>query len=557
MLEFGRNKDFWESLRNGEKSDFLKKIYEENYIGEDIPQLRYNVRMLHDRVGTRREFETPYFRRRRFLDACALLSAIYPENKEYYDKMQDLIFAICEEWSWAVPAHTFDVGIDGNTQIDLFSAETALMLAEIYYIHGDRLEPIIRSCIERELDRRIFTSFETKHFWFEDCTHNWAPVCAGNVACAMLYMDSERFERNKERLLQPMKNFIAAQPADGTCLEGIGYWTYGFGFYIMTADILYKYSDGKIDLFSDPKVKKIAQYPAHAFMLGNISISNSDSTTDGKIDAYLIRLLRERIGEEVPLLPKSSYGYWKGNCSWLNMSRYVLYSSTEELEEDKLVSVDLIDAGQIIVHEDKYSLFVKGGHNDEPHNHNDLGSFIISTDNGPIFCDLGAGLYVFGYFIPETRYDYFCNCSRGHSLPIINGQYQKPGKERRAEISHEGNLITAEFSSAYDIAGVSSVKRSFLHSADSIVMKDEFVGEVKSVTERFISLKEPVSHDGYVEISGVRLYYDKDKCTVKITEDKESFINHRCAVNPPVPTPVFIVDFELSELDGAEFKFVF
>ena len=282
MLEFGKNKEFWKSLREGEKCEFLKEQYEIYCIGDEIPQLRYNVRMLHDRVGTRREFETPYFKRRKFLSACALLAAIYPESQEYYDKMQDLIFAICEEWSWAVPAHTFDVGIDGNTQIDLFSAETALMLAEIYYIHGERLEPIIKSCIERELDRRIFTSFETKHFWFEDCTHNWAPVCAGNVACAMLYMDSERFERNKERLLWPMKNFIAAQPADGTCLEGIGYWTYGFGFYIMTADILYKYSDGKIDLFSDPKVKKIAQYPAHAFMLGNISISNSDSTTDGK-----------------------------------------------------------------------------------------------------------------------------------------------------------------------------------------------------------------------------------------------------------------------------------
>lgn len=557
MLEFGRNKDFWESLRNGEKSDFLKKIYEENYIGEDIPQLRYNVRMLHDRVGTRREFETPYFRRRRFLDACALLSAIYPENKEYYDKMQDLIFAICEEWSWAVPAHTFDVGIDGNTQIDLFSAETALMLAEIYYIHGDRLEPIIRSCIERELDRRIFTSFESKHFWFEECTHNWAPICAGNVACAMLYMDPERFERNRERLFLPMNNFVAAQPSDGVCLEGVNYWSYGFGTYVMIADILYKYSDGKYDFFADPKVKKIAQYPSHAFMRGDISVSNSDGHTDDKVDAHLYGFLKERFGEEISPLPKTAYTYWPGCIAWLNMSRTLIYPDARLLSDGELRSVDLPDAGQVMIHEDKYSLFVKGGHNDEPHNHNDLGSFIISTDNGPIFCDLGAGLYVFGYFIPETRYDYFCNCSRGHSLPIINGQYQKPGKERRAEISHEGNLITAEFSSAYDIAGVSSVKRSFLHSADSIVMKDEFVGEVKSVTERFISLKEPVSHDGYVEISGVRLYYDKDKCTVKITEDKESFINHRCAVNPPVPTPVFIVDFELSELDGAEFKFVF
>lgn len=556
MLEFGKNKDFWASLRDGEKVEFLKGQYEKYYIGDEIPSLTYNVRMLHDRVGTRFEFESPYFRRRHFLSACALLLAIYPESKEYFDKLQDLVFAICEEWSWAVPAHTFDVGVDGNTQIDLFAAETALMLAEIYYIHGERLEPIIKSCIERELDRRIFTAFENKHFWFEDCTHNWAPVCTGNVACAMLYMDSERFGRNRERLLQPMKNFIDAQPADGTCLEGCVYWTYGFGFYVMTADILYKYSDGKIDLFSHPKVKKIAQYPSHAFLRGNISISNSDSTTGEKIDGYLIGMLRDRFGDDIPYLPRFAYGYWGGNCAWLNMSRYVLYSNDSEIGEGELISADLFDAGQVIVHEDKYSLFVKGGNNDEPHNHNDLGSFIISTDNGEIFSDLGAGLYVFGYFVPETRYDYFCNCSRGHSVPIVNGKYQKPGKERRAQISHENNIITVEFSSAYDVDGLESVKRSFEHNADGIIMRDRFVGNVHSVTERFISKKAPVSYDGYVEIDGVRLSYDKNNCVINVNEDKESFIDKKSLKNP-VPTPVFIIDFEMKNVGEAEFRFSF
>ena len=556
MFTRGKNPEYWEALRDGECSDFLKKQYEIHYIGDEIPSLTYNVRMLHDRVGTRREFETPYFRRRKCLSASALLFAVYPECKEYFDKMQDLIYAICEEWSWAVPAHTYDVGINGDTQIDLFSAETALMLAEIYYIHEDKLEPIIKACIERELKRRIFDAFENKHYWYEECTHNWAPVCAGNVACAMLYMDPERFWRNEERLLMPMKNFIDAQPNDGTCLEGINYWTYGFGFYAMTADILYRGTDGKIDLFTDPKVKTIAKYPIHAFMRGNISISNADSVPDSKVDDSLIRLLKTRFGDDISPLPKELYAFWSGNVGWLNMSRRVLYWGEPEAD-GRLESVDLLDAGQVIVHEDKYSLFVKGGHNAEPHNHNDLGSFIISTDDGPVFCDLGAGLYVFGYFIPETRYDYFCNCSRGHSVPIINGKYQLPGKERCATLAHEGNVATVEFASAYGIPELESVKRSFIHEQDSIIMRDSFLGKIDSVTERFISMKTPTLRDGYIEVAGVRLYYDKDKCRVKITEDKESFIAHRCTANPPVATPVYIVDFELTELDSAEFKFAF
>lgn len=576
MLKVGKNKEFWASFRNDPKKakivDFLKEEYEATYIGETIPQLRYSIRMLHDKVGTRREFETPYFRRRHFLSACALLSAIYPENEEYFNNMQDLIFAICEEWSWEVPAHTFNAGpngIDGNTQIALFSAETALMLAEIYYIHEDRLEPIIKACIERESDRRIFTPFENNHYWYEECTHNWAPVCSGNVAGAMIYLAPERFDKNKERLLQPFKNFINGQPGDGTCLEGISYWQYGFGFYAMTAQIIYEYSNGEIDLFNyDPKVKKIAQYPSHAFLKGYTSISNADSTPDGKIDKDLLNFLMSKFGSDVPALPEKCYAHWRGNGGWLNKSRRLLFSEFEDVGEGKLQSADLYDAGQIIVHEDKYSLFVKGGDNAEPHNHNDLGSFIISTDKGQIFPDLGAGLYVFGYFVPETRYNYLCNSSRGHSVPIINGQYQVPSNAHNesnhvpgiceaAKLSHEGNLITVDYTVGYDIEGLEKVQRSFTHNPDSITMRDEFVGKIETVTERFVSLIEPTLADGYIEISGVRMYYDKENCKLSMKEDKDGFINHRCRTNPPTPTPVFLIDFELKDASGAEFRFTF
>ena len=75
MLKVGKSKEFWASFKNDPKKawlvDFLKEEYEAYYIGETIPQLRYSLRMLHDKVGTRREFETPYFRRRHFLSASA------------------------------------------------------------------------------------------------------------------------------------------------------------------------------------------------------------------------------------------------------------------------------------------------------------------------------------------------------------------------------------------------------------------------------------------------------------------------------------------------------
>ncbi|MDR2479514.1 MAG: hypothetical protein LBD48_09415 [Treponema sp.] len=33
--------------------------------------------------------------------------------------------------------------------------------------------------------------------------------------------------------------YIASLESDGTCTEGLSYWTYGVGFYVCMADILF------------------------------------------------------------------------------------------------------------------------------------------------------------------------------------------------------------------------------------------------------------------------------------------------------------------------------
>src|SRR5699024_2563227 len=85
-----------------------------------------------------------------------------------------------------------------------------------------------------------------------------------------------------------------------------------------------------------------------------------------------------------------------------------------------------------------YGFATKGGHNDEPHNHNDIGHFILQR-NGEVFLkDLGSGLYNDAYFGKE-RYSFLCNGSQGHSVPIVNGQLQEAGRSKKASI-HNVNL---------------------------------------------------------------------------------------------------------------------
>ena len=81
----------------------------------------------------------------------------------------------------------------------------------------------------------------------------------------------------------------------------------------------------------------------------------------------------------------------------------------------------------------------------EPHNHNDVGSFLYYIGDEEIISDLGAGEYTKKYFGPE-RYEILCNSSRGHSVPVIEGKYQCAGREYGAESFRGVNPWTVEIS---------------------------------------------------------------------------------------------------------------
>ena len=71
-------------------------------------------------------------------------------------------------------------------------------------------------------------------------------------------------------------------------------------------------------------------------------------------------------------------------------------------------------------------LAVKGGHNGESHNHNDLGNFVVYSDGKPLFIDAGVGAYTKRYFGPG-RYDVWHTCSDYHNCATFNGVTQKNG----------------------------------------------------------------------------------------------------------------------------------
>jgi len=103
-------------------------------------------------------------------------------------------------------------------------------------------------------------------------------------------------------------------------------------------------------------------------------------------------------------------------------------------------------------------LAAKAGHNDESHNHNDVGSFIIALDGRPLLIDPGAGTYTRQTFGPD-RYQIWTMQSSWHNTPAPAGQPQAAGRAHRATdvsaaLSAAAAELALDLAAAYPAAAV-------------------------------------------------------------------------------------------------------
>lgn len=113
-----------------------------------------------------------------------------------------------------------------------------------------------------------------------------------------------------------------------------------------------------------------------------------------------------------------------------------------------------------------FGVALKGGNNDEPHNHNDVGSFSVVAGGQMVICDPGGEVYTKRTFGPH-RYDSKVLNSFGHATPIIAGQLERTGAEARGVI-RETNFTSAsdtfglDMRSAYGAPELQELERTFV-----------------------------------------------------------------------------------------------
>ena len=496
-----------------------------------VEALKFSEFNLFYQTGNRMVYETAYFERRGRLNAYALLYLVYREQK-YLSLLENVIWAICDEFTWALPAHVqAEASVYQQERwIDLFASETGFALSEIYHLIGNDLSPLVRQRLEAEVRRRILDSYigRVNEYGWESCTNNWAAVCGGSVGNAFLYLGTkEEIETVLPRLRETLRCFLAGFNDDGCCMEGYGYWCYGFGFFLQFASLLRQYTDGKVDLLADKKVEKIAQFQQKVVLSKDNCISFSDGGMKFSHNIGISHFVYHNF--EGIELPDKKYRAAFGDDAcyrWGTFLRDFIWTD-QTLPNNTMTdkSYYLEGAKWYIKRMPAYAFAAKAGNNDEPHNHNDVGSFLFTAKDRFILYDLGSGEYTAQYFRPETRYGFLVNSSRGHNLPIIDGCYQKEGKAYCGEVLKSSNTeFIVEFSKAYGQKNLKTLERGFLcdHAGITVTDKYRFETAPASVVERFVTLQRPSVQEGKVIIADSTLAFDPRQCCCKVSEEEYS-----------------------------------
>lgn len=512
-------------------ADFLKD-YREQLIkaGKELdqkklPQLTEELFSEYARTGKRLNYENAYFTRRKFFTVYAMLSVLYG-NKDDISRLETVIDAICTEECWALPAHVDTSEKDWRETVDLFAAETAFSLAETVGLLKDKLSAPVRGKARREVFRRVLDPFIQSKYpyaWWETAAMNWCAVCCGSIGAAAIWLmekSSRELDGLLRRINRSIMNYLDGFSDDGACLEGLGYYTYGMSFFTAYADLLYRYSGGKSDLFENAKWKNIALFPQKCCLPGGVTVSFSDSRQDETYRVGLTAYLSRRYPEVGFPDPSMAAGLESDPCCrYVVISRDYFWAEryAETGKANREWHTVWPDAQWSVCRSDNgCAIAAKGGHNNEPHNHNDVGSFLYVCDGEVILDDLGAGEYTRDYF-NENRYTNLCCRSLGHNVPLIDGKEQRAGAEyRAARFFADGRGMTQmDIEAAYGLEDGEKITRQFLFDKTSGVctVTDSFsLRKHRMVTENLIT-----SHHPETEGSGFLIETRKRRFRIEVT----------------------------------------
>ncbi|MGV3638983.1 MAG: heparinase II/III domain-containing protein [Adhaeribacter sp.] len=499
----------------------LKKA--EGYLSYEWPHIPATKSLLIVRTGDRDEYQDMSFKKREVLGTL-LLAEVYENKGRFTDAIINGVWSICEESFWGVPAHLPKskeyAGLMNVEEpfVDLFAAETGTYLAWVDYFLGDQLDavsPQIRKRIYAETNKRLFNPLMTRpHAWMTKNKsgrgpNNWNPwICSNWLNTALLLEKNE--QRRSEmvfKTLQVLDEFINPYPLDGGCDEGPSYWgAAAASLYDNIAMLNLASKDAFRYVFEDEKIRNMGKFIYRAQISEKYFLNFADADPQPGMSASMIYRYGKDIGDADMMKFGAYYRQPESGSTgrfhyFRNFFALFLQQEFQQAQTGLPLPQDVwLPDLQVMAARDRagstkgFYVAAKGGHNDESHNHNDIGNYMVYYDGQPLLIDVGRGTYTSKTF-SNKRYEIWYNCSDYHNTPTVNGITQKPGGQYKArQVNYQAGKSFASFrldlAGAYPAeAGINSWQRTVrLNRGKSVEVADHIsLQQARSLTQHLMT----------------------------------------------------------------------
>ena len=497
------DRESWGDLSSlEEKRPIVSAIFEkaEEALPAPVPQLTPSQFMEFVRNGNRSRYEADYFARRMNLSALVFAEGI-EHNGRFIDKIIDYIWALLGEPTWCVPAHIYVGGDKRYVQdplptteyeiVDLFAAETSVFMAMILEIMSDDLAAVSPSLVKRiklEVIRRVIVPTESNlsRYGWSHGTNNWTPWICSNLLWAantVFADDPSRFDAYVRLLMPSVDHYYDSYPEDGCCDEGPGYWNLSPPKFFLFMEGLYRASDGTVSCFNDLKFKNMCTYIVDAWVDRNRNVHFADNGGRHTLNTGLLRAMCERasVPEGIALadmLDDCTTLFPKPHSAILPPLFDLFTKRRPDLSLPQRSFKVYPKTQQLFVKHDGIFIAIKGGHNHESHNHNDVGQFVIAKNGRFIVLDLGSATYDKKTF-SKQRYENYPQSGLSHNPLVFNGIPQEAGNGHASlfEVDGDENAFTCrlEISGCYPIdLGLLSYYRTLTYDGHILKVHDEW-----------------------------------------------------------------------------------
>jgi hypothetical protein len=540
----------------------------EKFIDYEWPTVLATRLMDFVRTGDRGKHQRISFGLRHALVDLVIAECMENQGR-FLDDIMNGIWAISEESFWGVPAHLSSQkagsGLPDVVEpiVDLFAAETSALLAWTIYLLGPNLDKVSRLIVPRvelEINRRILTPLlERDDFgWMGfhgERVNNWNPwICSNWLTTALIVeRDEERRLKLVNKAVKALDNFIDPYPKDGGCDEGPSYWGRAGASLYDCLELLYSATDGKINVYNEPLVQNIAKFIYRVQIHDRYFINFADAPAMLLPSAALVYGFGNRINDP-NMMALGAWSASKQNIMENGVSDSIgrqlpaLFSVKELLETEPTPSLPRdvwLDEIQVMVARDKggssdgFFVAIKGGHNAESHNHNDVGNLVVYIDGNPVLVDAGVETYTAKTF-SSRRYEIWTMQSAYHNLNTINGVQQAPGGQYAAkDVVYQADDRTAKLT--LDIAGAYPEEASVnkwirsvtLNRGENIIITESFeLKDIKGDTIiNFLTPCKVILNDGQITLKAIELsegrmsghaqiHYEGDKLFASVEEVK-------------------------------------